>query len=421
MLKKFREMDLEDRLNTLRLTIPLNDQDVSTIKNPTSVIRFEDVNRMIENAIGIYPVPLGIATNFLVNGRKYHVPMATEEPSVIAAASYGAKISKASGGFRSTVGNSIIRGQIQVVSLPDMLRARQLINENREELLKTANDNFRSINAIDIKTKIVYDNALISENPMLIVELIVDTKDAMGANAVNSMCERISPEIERLCKGKVILKILSNYATERVVTCETILRNKDLGGNEIAERMLLGYSFAYSDPYRAVTHNKGIMNGVDAVALATGQDFRALEAAAHAYASRDGKYRSLSTFSKNSDNELHCKLEFPIVVGTVGGITSTYPMAKVGLKILQVSSAKELAMVIAAVGLAQNISALRALSDEGIQPGHMRLHARNIAVAAGAHGSNIDIVAKIMVQESKISLENAKRILRRIHAQINGS
>ncbi len=314
-----------------------------------------------------------------------------------------------------------MRGQIQVISVKDIQRVRQFIDANKENLLEQANVNSRTIKAIDIQTRILYDKTLTFDKPMLIVELFVDTKEAMGANAVNSMCEIISPEIERVAQGKVILKILSNYATERIVTCETTLRKEDLGGNKIVERMLHGYTFAYSDPYRAVTHNKGIMNGVDAVALATGQDFRALEAAAHAYASRNGYYRSLSIFSKNSNQDLVCKIEMPIVVGTVGGITSVYPMAKLGLKILRVNSASELAMVIASVGLAQNIAALRALSDEGIQQGHMKLHARNIAVAAGATGSKVDIVAKIMIEESKISLENAKQILERARFDINES
>ena len=419
MNKKFRELDLEGRLGTLRSNLPLNDEDVSTIRNTLSQMKFEDINRMIENAVGVYPVPLGIATNFVINGKEHYVPMATEEPSVIAAASYAAKISAANGGFKVTVGDSIVRGQIQVISVKDIQSVRQHIEANKEKLLKQANQNSRTIKAIDVQTRILNDMTFTLGMPMLIVELFVDTKEAMGANAVNSMCELISPEIEKLSGGKVVLKILSNYVTERIVTCETTLRKEDLGGIRIVERIIHGYSFAHSDPYRAVTHNKGIMNGIDAVALATGQDFRALEAAAHAYASRDGKYRSLSIFSKNSNNDLYCKLEIPIAVGTVGGITSVHPMAKIGLKILRVDSARDLAMVIASVGLAQNIGALRALSDEGIQSGHMKLHARNIAVAAGARGSNVDIVSKIMIEESRISLENAKQILEKVQSDIN--
>jgi hydroxymethylglutaryl-CoA reductase len=376
MQKKFREMDMAERLDVLRCDISLTEEDVSIITNPLSVTKVETVTHMIENAIGVYPVPLGIATNFSINGKRYYVPMATEEPSVIAAASYAAKLAGLNGGFTATVTNSIMRGQIQVISLKDLSQARNIIYQNKEELLKKANSTARSVRAIDLRTRVLNDKVPISQNPMLIVELIVDTKDAMGANAINTMCELISPKIESLTKGKVILKILSNYATERIATCETTLRKEHVGGDEVVERMLHGFAFAFSDPYRAVTHNKGIMNGIDAVALATGQDFRALEAAAHAYASRSGVYSSLSLFSRDKNNDLLCKIELPMAVGTIGGVTSIYPMAKMGLKILQVNSAKELAMVLVAVGLAQNIAALRALADEGIQSGHMKLHKR---------------------------------------------
>jgi hydroxymethylglutaryl-CoA reductase len=376
MQKKFREMDMDERLDLLRRDVSLSEEDVSLIRNPLSVTKVETVNHMIENAIGVYPIPLGIATNFNINGKRYFVPMATEEPSVIAAASYAAKLASLNRGFTATVTDSIMRGQIQVISLKDLSLAHNIIYQNKEELLKKANSGSRVVRAIDLRTRVLNDKVPISQNPMLIVELIVDTKDAMGANAINTMCELISPRIESLTKGKVILKILSNYATERIATCETTLRKEHVGGDEVIERMLHGFAFAFSDPYRAVTHNKGIMNGIDAVALATGQDFRALEAAAHAYASRSGIYSSLSLFSRDENNDLLCKIELPMAVGTIGGVTSSYPMAKLGLKILKVNSAKELAMVLVAVGLAQNIGALRALADEGIQSGHMKLHKR---------------------------------------------
>jgi hydroxymethylglutaryl-CoA reductase len=369
-------MDMAERLDVLRCDVSLSEEDVSVIRNPLSLTKVETVNHMIENAIGVYPVPLGIATNFSINGKRYYVPMATEEPSVIAAASYAAKLASLNGGFTATVTDSIMRGQIQVISLKDLSQARNIIYQNKEELLKKANSKARTVRAIDLRTRVLNDKVPISQNPMLIVELIVDTKDAMGANAINTMCELISPKIESLTKGKVILKILSNYATERIATCETTLRKEHVGGDEVVEKMLHGFAFAFSDPYRAVTHNKGIMNGIDAVALATGQDFRALEAAAHAYASRSGVYSSLSLFSRDENNDLLCKIELPMAVGTIGGVTSSYPMAKMGLKILKVNSAKELAMVLVAVGLAQNIGALRALADEGIQSGHMKLHKR---------------------------------------------
>jgi hydroxymethylglutaryl-CoA reductase len=411
MEKKFRKMNLDERLEELRSKIALTKAEVSAIKNPLAVTKFEDLSRMIENAIGVYPIPLGIATNFVINSKKYLIPMATEEPSVIAAASYAAKLAGLNGGFSCKMDKSIMRGQIQIISVKNMHVAQENISENKEDLLKTANANARTIKAIDIKTKVLHDKNFSFGDPMLVVEVIIDTKNAMGANAVNSMCELLAPKIERITQGKAVLKILSNYATERIATCETTIRKRDLGGDQTVDRMLHGFAFAYLDPYRAVTHNKGIMNGIDAVALATGQDFRAIEAAAHAYASRDGNYRPLSTFYKDTNGDLACKIEIPLAVGTVGGIASVYPMAKIGLKTLQASSAQELGMVIVAVGLAQNIAALRALADEGIQKGHMKLHSRNIAISAGATGPLIDLVAEKMSNQSNISIENARRIL----------
>ncbi|MDP9197114.1 MAG: hydroxymethylglutaryl-CoA reductase, degradative [Thermoproteota archaeon] len=411
MEKKFQNMNLKERLEVLRSKMALTHREISLIKNPCTVTKFIDLNRMIENAIGMYPIPLGIATNFLINGRNYYIPMATEEPSVIAAASYAAKLASMNGGFKSKINKSIMRGQIQVVSVKNMQIAKANISENKEDLLRTANANARTVKAIDIETKVLGDKNSNFDDPMLIVELIVDTKNAMGANAVNSMCELVAPKLERMTQGKVVLKILSNFATERIATCDTTIRKEDLGGEKTVDRMIHGFAFAYLDPYRAVTHNKGIMNGIDAVALATGQDFRAIEAAAHAYASRDGKYGPLSTYYKDSNGDLGCKIEMPLAVGTVGGIASVYAMAKIGLKMLQVSSAQELGMVIVAVGLAQNIAALRALAEEGIQKGHMKLHARNIAIAAGATGPLIDLVAKKMSTQSNITIDNARRIL----------
>jgi hydroxymethylglutaryl-CoA reductase len=246
---------------------------------------------------------------------------------------------------------------------------------------------------------------------MLLIELLIDTKDAMGANAINTMCESVSSRIQDLTGGKVILKILSNYATRRLVKCRAIFSRNDIGGKEVVENVLYAYSLAYSDVYRAVTHNKGIMNGIDAVALATGQDFRAIEAAAHAYAARNGTYRSMTKWHKTETGDLAGELELPIAVGTVGGAASVHPVAKIGLKILGAKTAKELAMVLSAVGLAQNMAALRALAAEGIQKGHMRLHARNIAAMAGSRGSQIDIVAKKISDESNITIRRAKEIL----------
>jgi hydroxymethylglutaryl-CoA reductase len=364
---------------------------------------------MVENAVGSFSLPLGIATNFVINGKEYLVPMAIEEPSVIAAASHAAKLAKSSGGFKASAESSIMRGQIQVTNLLDIKKAIQVISKNKESLLRTVNSISNNVKALDLKTRIVENE--IDGTKMLAAELYVDCKDSMGANTINSMCELLGPEIEQKTSGKVILKILSNYATERIATTKATFKKEELGGTDIVDRILSAFAFAFSDTYRAVTHNKGIMNGIDAVSIATGQDFRAIEAAAHAYASRDGKYRSLTTFSKSSNGDLVGRIEIPLSVGIVGGISIVHPVARMGLKILGVKSASELACVIASAGLAQNLAAIRALSTEGIQKGHMKLHAKNIAVAAGATGKLVDIVSETMYKQSKISLDSARRIL----------
>ena len=274
-----------------------------------------------------------------------------------------------------------------------------------------ANSLSKNVKAIDLKTRIITSD--VDRSKMLVSELYVDCKDSMGANTINSMCELLGPEIEIKTNGngKVNLKILSNYATERIVTSKATFKKEELGGTEVVDRILSAFAFAFSDPHRAVTHNKGIMNGIDAVSIATGQDFRANEAAAHAYASRDGRYRSLSIFTKSSKGDLTASIEIPLSVGIVGGISTVHPTAKMNLKILGVKSASELACVIASVGLAQNFAAIRALSTEGIQKGHMRLHAKNIAVAAGAMGKKVDIVAETMYLQSNITIDNARAIL----------
>jgi hydroxymethylglutaryl-CoA reductase len=276
-------------------------------------------------------------------------------------------------------------------------------------LLKVANSVSKNVKAVDLKSRVV-DND-IDGTKMLLAEIYVDCKDSMGANTINTMCELLGPKIQQKTGGKVILKILSNYATERIAISKATFKKEELGGADIVDRILSAFALAFSDTHRAVTHNKGIMNGIDAVCIATGQDFRAIEAAAHAYASRDGKYRSLTSFSKSSNGDLVGKIEIPLSVGIVGGISTVHPMAKMGLKILGVKSAGELACIIASAGLAQNLAAIRALSTEGIQKGHMKLHAKNIAVAAGATGKIVDLVSEAMYKQSKISLDSARRIL----------
>jgi len=405
--KKFYEMSLDERLSLIASKSNLTKNEISTVVNQP--LPFDKIDKMVENAVGSFSLPLGIATNFVINGKEYLVPMAIEEPSVIAAASHAAKLAKSSGGFKASAESSIMRGQIQVTNLLDIKKAIQVISKNKESLLRTVNSISNNVKALDLKTRIVENE--IDGTKMLAAELYVDCKDSMGANTINSMCELLGPEIEQKTSGKVILKILSNYATERIATSKATFKKEELGGTDIVDRILSAFAFAFSDTYRAVTHNKGIMNGIDAVSIATGQDFRAIEAAAHAYASRDGKYRSLTTFSKSSNGDLVGRIEIPLSVGIVGGISIVHPVARMGLKILGVKSASELACVIASAGLAQNLAAIKALSTEGIQKGHMKLHAKNIAVAAGATGKLVDIVSETMYKQSKISLDSARRIL----------
>ena len=410
--KKFHDMNRQERLHYLKKIAALSIQDITVIQDPLSAFDFDNVNRMIENAIGMLMLPLGIATNFLINDKEYVIPMAIEEPSVIAAASKAAKIAKRSGGFTAEAAESLMIGQVQVVSLPISKKAaKKKILINKKKLLRIANSKSRSIMAKDLEVRELQDKSQNSMGEMLLVELIIDTQDAMGANIINTMCETIAPTLEQLTGGIAVLKILSNYATKRLVRCKAVFAKNDLGGEYVVERILYAYAFAYSDIYRAVTHNKGIMNGIDAVALATGQDFRAIEAGAHAYASRDGTYRSLTKWHKTEEGDLAGEIELPMAVGIVGGVVSIHPIAKLTLKILGVKTAKELAMVLAAIGLAQNLAAMRALASEGIQQGHMKLHARNVAVMAGAKGDLIDIIAKRIADENNVNINRAKEIM----------
>src|SRR5918998_1331672 len=372
---------------------------------------FEDANRMVENAIGIMSIPMGIATNFVINGRECVIPMAIEEPSVIAAVSKAAKIAKIKGGFIAEADDSLMIGQVQVVRLGNVEHAVTKILRNKKQLLTIANSNSRSVTAVDLQVRQLRDKSPNNMGNILLVELVIDTKDAMGANAINTMCEAIAPRVAEITGGEVVLKILSNYSTRRMVRCRATFDKKELGGGQIVKRILYAYALAYSDVYRAVTHNKGVMNGIDAVALATGQDFRAIEAGAHAYAARDGTYRSLTSWRRTKEGDLAGGIELPLAVGVVGGVVNAHPTAKFALQILGVRSAKELAMVLCAVGLAQNMAALRALAAEGIQRGHMKLHAKNIATMAGAQNSEIDIVAEKIYDENNVTPSRAKEIL----------
>jgi hydroxymethylglutaryl-CoA reductase len=340
--------------------------------------------------------------------------MVIEESSVIAAASKAAKIAKKQGGFTMKADNSYSIGQIQVVDVK-VKSAISKVMSHKKEIIKLANSKSKTLSKMGKGAKQVTCKKVNSDSgPMLIVELLIDVGDAMGANVTNTMCEGVAPLIEKLTGGRVILKILSNYSTKRLVLGTAIFDKEELGGQDIVDKIILAYQFAANDPYRAVTHNKGIMNGIIAVANATGQDTRAIEAAAHAYASRTGKYGSLTEWKKNKDGNLIGKIELPMSVGIVGGIVNVHPMIKVCAKILGTKSAKELACIIGAVGLAQNLSAIRALASEGIQRGHMRLHARNIATSAGVTSDKINNVARQMIKEGNVSVHRAKEILKKL-------
>jgi hydroxymethylglutaryl-CoA reductase len=425
--KKFYQLDYHERLEFLKKEDYINEQDLKIFEDFPKNFEFNKINNMIENAIGFLPIPLGIATNFIVNGRKYLSPMAIEEPSVIAAASKAAKIASIKGGFLAEADNSIMIGQIQLISKDERNgkdkffykkerdKIKKIILDNKKKFLDIANSKSRSIHAIDLQLREISDESINKMGYMIIIELIIDTKDAMGANVINTMCELIAPELEKITKCDVILKILSNYSTKRIARCKAIFPKELIGGSKGVERILYAYAFAYSDVYRAVTHNKGLMNGIDAVALATGQDTRAIEAAAHAYASKGGQYRSLTKWYRSKEGDLIGEIEIPLSIGIVGGITSVHPYVKTSLKILNIKKAKELALIMVAVGLAQNFAAIRALAEEGIQKGHMRLHARNIAITAGASDEQINIIASKLIQENDITVNKARELIELIN------
>jgi hydroxymethylglutaryl-CoA reductase len=388
----------------------------------------EAADHMIENVVGTFALPLGIALNFVVNGKDVLVPMAIEEPSVVAGASFMAKLVRAGGGFLASSSSPEMIGQIQVLDLADPKASRQRLLERREELLGEAD-------AIDPVLKRVGGGArdlevrLIEDSPIgafLVIHLIYDVRDAMGANAVNTACEQLAPRVEAITGGRVHLRILSNLADRRLARTRCIipveeLAFDDFSGEAVRDGIIDAWAFAASDPYRAATHNKGIMNGVDAVVIATGNDWRAIEAGAHAFAARSGTYTSLSKWEKDQAGNLVGSLEMPMAVGIVGGATKVHPAAQAALKLMDIQTAAELAQIIVSVGLAQNMAALRALSTEGIQRGHMTLHARQVAIAAGATGDMIERVAGQMVEEKVVRIDRAEEILRVIQPEKRSS
>ncbi|AJZ75768.1 hydroxymethylglutaryl-CoA reductase, degradative [Candidatus Nitrosotenuis cloacae] len=407
---RFFEKNRNERLDIVSKFANLTKEERKMLES-SGGIGFDQADKMVENAIGTFSFPLGVATNFVVNKKEYLVPMVIEEPSVIAAASKAAKIAKIHGGFIMYNDESYSIGQIQLLNV-DVTEATSKILQHSDEILDLANSKSMTLSKIGKGAKEVSCKEITTDSgPMLIIELLIDVGDAMGANVTNTMCEGVAPLIEKISGGKTLLKILSNYSTRRLVGGTAVFDKQELGGGDIVDNIVLAYQFADNDEYRAVTHNKGIMNGIIAVANATGQDTRAIEAAAHAYAAKTGRYRSLTQWSKDSDGNLIGKIKVPLSVGIVGGIINVHPTAKICTKILQIQSASELACVIVAVGLAQNLSAIRALASEGIQKGHMKLHARNIASAAGAKPDQIDEIAEKMTHEGKISINRAKELL----------
>jgi len=411
MISGFYKLSPKQRLAVVKEFADLTDEETALLQN-TGSLPMDLADRMIENVVGAFPVPLGIGTNFLINKHDYLIPMAIEEPSVVAGASKAAKMARDGGGFNTSSTPPIMIGQIQVVNVKDPYAARMRVIQSKEEILKKANEQDPVLvsaggGAIDLDAKIITT----TQGPMLIVEMQVDCRDAMGPNAVNTMAEAVAPVIQHVANGHVYLRIVSNLATKRLVRASCLVPKASVGGEDVVDGIVNAYAFAAADPYRAATHNKGILNGIIAVILATCNDHRAIEAGAHAYAARTGQYSSLSTWEKNDNGDLVGSIELPMAVGLIGGAVKTHPIAKIALKILGVKTANEFGEVLAAVGLAQNLAALRALAHEGIQRGHMSLHARNIAVMAGATGDLIDKVAAKMVEERKVRVDRAKELI----------
>jgi hydroxymethylglutaryl-CoA reductase len=431
----FYNMTLEERRAHIANAAPLTPTELAPWTS--GGLSPEAADHMIENVIGLYSLPLGIALNFMVNGRDVLVPMTLEEPSVVAGASFMAKLARGGGGFTATTSEPLMIGQMQVINVVNLHEAKLIIYENKAELLAEA-DSIDPIlkkfggGARDLEVRVIADSPI---GGFLVVHLIYDVRDAMGANAVNTACERLAPKIEAITGGKVHLRILSNLADRRIARARCTIPVKDLAfsrggsaaesqgsdsssetrpytGEEVRDGIIAAYAFAAVDPYRAATHNKGIMNGVDSVVIATGNDWRAIEAGAHAYAVKNGQYTSLSTWGKDADGNLVGTLEMPMAVGIVGGATKVHPAAQAAVKLMGVKTANELAEIIVSVGLAQNMAALRALATEGIQRGHMSLHARQVAIAAGATGDLVEKVAAQMVAEKVVRIDRAEEILK---------
>jgi len=413
----FYNLTIEERLTQAALAAGLKPEDLSAWTS--GGVGPESADHMVENVIGVHSLPLGLGLNFQINGRDVLVPMAIEEPSVVAGASFMAKLARAGGGFQTTSSAPLMIGQMQVLNITNLQEASFKLYEHKAELLAAADEIDPLLKkfgggARDLEVRVIPDSPI---GGFLVIHLIYDVRDAMGANAVNTACERLAPQVEAITGGKVHLRILSNLADRRISRARCTIPLKELAfdhfsGEQVRDGIIAAYAFAAVDPYRAATHNKGIMNGVDAVVIATGNDWRAIEAGAHAYAARSGKYTSLSTWGRDAQGDLVGTLEMPMAVGIIGGATRVHPAAGAAIKLMGIKTASELAEVIVAVGLAQNMAALRALATEGIQRGHMTLHARQVAIAAGASGDMIEKLAAQMVAEKTVRIDRAEEILK---------
>ena len=418
-LPGFYKLKLAERVAKIARMCQLTDEEAAAMCS-TSSLPMDVADQMIENAVGVLGLPVGLGLNFQVNGRDILVPMAVEEPSVIAAVSLAAKIAREAGGFTASADDSLMIAQIQVTGYGDVVKARAQIEQNTDQLIALANSfhpamQRRGGGAREVEVRVLPAPEGPEGEPILVVHIIIDTQDAMGANLINTVAEGVAPRVEQLTGGKVYLRILSNLADRRLARAECkiplhLLADFGMSGAEVAYGIVQAYRFAAADPYRAATHNKGVMNGIDAVAIASGNDWRAIEAGAHAYAARSGQYSPLSRWTIE-DGSLVGRIELPLAVGTVGGPIKVHPLVRLMHKVLNVKGARELAEVMAAVGLAQNLAALRALGSVGIQRGHMALHARCVAVEAGARGEWVERIADLLVKAGHVKVEKARELL----------
>ncbi|MBS2027805.1 MAG: hydroxymethylglutaryl-CoA reductase, degradative [Deltaproteobacteria bacterium] len=423
----FYDLSLEERVEKLTALVGLTRDEADLLLGDSSSLPLETANQMIENAVGVLSLPLGVGLNFRINDRDVLVPMAVEEPSVVAAVSFAAKIARAGGGFIAECDPSHMIAQVQITGYGDALVAKEKLLAHKEQLLALANSFHpqmvrRGGGAVDIEVRVLPAPEGPKGEPILVLHVILDTQDAMGANLINTVAEGVAPMVEQITGGRVYLRILSNLADRRLARamCRIpveAMADFGMDGQTVAEGIVQASRFAEADPYRACTHNKGVMNGVDAVAIATGNDWRAIEAGAHAFAARNGRYEPLSTW-RIEEGHLVGRIELPLAVGTVGGPIRIHPAVQLAYKVLKVEGARELAAVMAAVGLSQNLAALRALGSVGIQRGHMALHARCVAVTAGARGELVAQIADklIALGAAHVKLEKARELLAQAEA-----